>query len=73
MRGSSQPSPRAGHFQFDLPAYVAHRLAEAGVESVEDLAACTYARETEFFSYRRSVHRKEPDYGRQLSAILLTD
>jgi YfiH family protein len=66
------PSPRAGHFQFDLPAYVAHRLHEAGIESVEDLAACTYARQTEFFSYRRSVHRKEPDYGRQLSAIMLT-
>jgi YfiH family protein len=66
-------SPRAGHWQFDLPAYVAHRLQAAGVESVEILGACTYASEADFFSYRRTTHRKEPDYGRQLSAIVLKD
>jgi polyphenol oxidase len=67
------PSSRAGHWRFDLPAYVAHRLKQAGVVSVEALDACTYARDTEFFSYRRTTHRKEPDYGRQLSAIALAD
>src|SRR3984893_16946163 len=56
--------PRAGHWQFDLPAYVAQRLKGAGVESVESLDACTYEREDAFFSYRRTTHRKEPDYGR---------
>lgn len=66
-------SPRAGHWQFDLPAYVAHRLRQGGVESVVGLGICTYAREQEFFSYRRTTHRKEPDYGRQLSAIVLMD
>jgi YfiH family protein len=66
-------SPRAGHWQFDLPAYVAQRLKEASVESVEILDACTYAREDEFFSYRRTTHRKEPDYGRELSAIMLEE
>jgi YfiH family protein len=66
-------SPRADHWQFDLPAYVAQRLKEAGIESVEILDACTYAREDEFFSYRRTTHRKEPDYGRQLSAIMLAE
>jgi len=65
------PSRRSGHFQFDLPAYVAQRLTESGVEHVEDLRACTYAREADFFSYRRTTHRKEPDYGRELSAVML--
>ena len=66
-------SPRADHWQFDLPAYVAQRLKRAGVESVDIIDACTYAREDEFFSYRRTTHRKEPDYGRELSAIMLAE
>ena len=64
-------SPRPDHWQFDLPAYVAERLRSAGILSVEVLGACTYAREDDFFSYRRTTHRKEPDYGRQLSTIAL--
>jgi polyphenol oxidase len=65
------PSMKAAHWQFDPPAYVAQRLRQTGIESVENLGVCTYASENEFFSYRRTTHRKEPDYGRQLSAILL--
>jgi YfiH family protein len=66
-------SPRADHWQFDLPAYVAQRLKAAGIESVDSMGACTYAREDAFFSYRRTTHRKEPDYGRELSAIMLAE
>ena len=66
-------SPRADHWQFDLPAYLTQRLKQADVESVELLGACTYAREDDFFSYRRTTHRKEPDYGRELSAIVLAE
>jgi YfiH family protein len=65
------PSMRAGHSQFDLEAYVAARLTEAGVGGIERLAACTYARESDFFSFRRTTHRGEADYGRDLSAIFL--
>jgi polyphenol oxidase len=68
-----EQSKREGHWQFDLPAYVAHRLRQSGVGAVEAIPACTYANEAYFFSYRRTTHRKEADYGRQLSAILLTD
>jgi YfiH family protein len=68
-----EPSPRAGHWQFDLPAYVAHRLRQSGIGAVETIPLCTYAHEADFFSYRRTTHRKEPDYGRQLSAIMLAD
>jgi YfiH family protein len=65
------PSRRSGHWQFDLPAYVAHRLRQSGIGTVETLPACTYVDEARFFSYRRATHRKEADYGRQLSAIML--
>jgi YfiH family protein len=68
-----KPSPRADHAQFDLAGYVAARLAGAGVTRVEDLGHCTYADPGNFFSYRRSVHRGEPDYGRHVNAIVLLD
>src|SRR5581483_10887558 len=66
------PSDRDGYFRFDLPAYVAHRLTQAGTGSVETLGICTYPAENGFFSYRRTTHAGEPDYGRQISAIVLT-
>jgi YfiH family protein len=68
-----KPSGRAGHALFDLPGYIAARLARAGIRQIEDLACCTYADPTQFFSYRRSVHRGEPDYGRHINAITLVD
>jgi hypothetical protein len=60
---------RPGHHQFDLEAYVAHRLAAAGILRVEMLGLDTYADPTRFFSFRRATHAQEPDYGRQLSII----
>ncbi len=63
---------RAGHYQFDLESYVARRLGDAGIASVARLGACTYADEAAFFSFRRTTHRGEKDYGRQISAIVLT-
>jgi YfiH family protein len=65
------PSAGKDHWQFDLEAYVVARLSAAGVARVEKLALCTYSDESRFFSYRRTTHRREPDYGRQLSAIML--
>ena len=64
-------SDKAGHWRFDLEAYVVHRLQEAGLTNIEPLSACTYAREGDFFSFRRATHRAEKDYGRQVSAIVL--
>ena len=60
---------RAGHHHFDLEAYVAHRLATAGVARVEALGLDTYAQADRFYSFRRATHRGEPDYGRQISLI----
>jgi YfiH family protein len=56
---------------FDLPGYCTQRLRDAGVTQIDSLGLCTYENESLFFSYRRSVHRGEADYGRQISAIVL--
>lgn len=73
MRRFFLPSDREGHYRFDLPGYVAHRLTQAGTGKVENLAICTYPPENGFFSFRRTTHAGEPDYGRQISAIMLTE
>jgi copper oxidase (laccase) domain-containing protein len=57
--------------RFALAAFVGSRLRAAGVGRVEVLGACTYADPARFFSYRRTTHLAEPDYGRQISAIML--
>jgi hypothetical protein len=62
---------QSDRWHFDLPGYVAARLVSAGIGKVEAVAPCTYASEEDFFSFRRATHRGEPDYGRQLSAVLL--
>jgi YfiH family protein len=56
---------------FDLPAFVLHRLRAAGIGSAEWLRHCTYSNPELFFSYRRSVHEKQADYGRLISTIRL--
>lgn len=66
-----EKSARGEHAWFDLPAYIGERLVRAGVGRFEDLALDTYSDEERFFSYRRSVHRGEPDYGRLVGAIVL--
>jgi polyphenol oxidase len=63
---------RDSHALFDLGGYVAARLKGAGVGHVEDLGLCTYADAARFFSYRRTTHRAEADYGRHVNAIALT-
>lgn len=64
---------KPGHHQFDLEAYVVHRLAAAGLRRIEALGADTDADPARFFSYRRATHEGAPDYGRQISVIALTD
>lgn len=66
------PSDKEGHYRFDLEDYAASRLTAAGVVSVQKLGVCTYPAENGFFSFRRTTHAGEPDYGRQVSAILLS-
>ena len=65
-------STRADHFMFDLPGYIGARLKANGVGRFENLGLDTYADEARFYSYRRSVHKGEDDYGRLVAAIALT-
>ena len=64
---------RQDRLQFDLPGYCEMRLARAGVGRVDALAFDTYSEETALFSYRRACHAGERDYGRNMSAIVLSD
>ena len=67
------PAERSGHALFDLPGYIGARLKKAAVGKIEDLVLDTYSEEKLFFSYRRSTHKGEQDYGRLVAAISVTD
>lgn len=56
---------------FDLPGFGLHRLRAAGVGLAEWTRHCTYADPDRFYSYRRSTHANEADYGRLIAAIRL--
>src|SRR3546814_1851607 len=49
---------------FDIEAYVAARLAAAGVTRIEAMGEDTYSQPSRFYSYRRFCHQGEPGYGR---------
>jgi YfiH family protein len=66
------PALRAQHAMFDLPGFISSRLERAEIQGVDDLGLCTYAEPARFFSYRRTTHRGEPDYGRHVNAIALS-
>jgi len=62
---------KPGHFQFDLEGFIAARLAAAGVRTVVAMGVDTYPDADRWFSFRRTTHAGEADYGRQLSLIAL--
>jgi len=64
------PGERDGHAMFDLAGFIRMRLENAGVLMIDDVGVDTYS-DQRFYSYRRSVHRKEADYGRHVHAIAL--
>jgi purine-nucleoside/S-methyl-5'-thioadenosine phosphorylase / adenosine deaminase len=64
------PAAREGHAMFDLAGFIRMRLENAGVLMIDDTGLDTYSDER-FYSYRRSVHQGEPDYGRHVHAIAL--
>ena len=66
-------SERTAHALFDLNGFIAARVQHAGIVNFENLGLCTYAEPERFYSYRRSTHRGEADYGRHINAIALED
>ena len=65
------PAEREGHALFDITGYVARRLSGLGLAALGATGGDTCAEASRFFSYRRSVHRGEPDYGRNISIVAL--
>ena len=65
------PDPEDGKYRFDLRGFVLKRLHDAGLVCIDAIMRDTYAEEELFFSYRRTCHRGEEDYGRGLSAITM--
>ncbi|MFE3839355.1 peptidoglycan editing factor PgeF [Pseudogemmobacter sonorensis] len=61
----------SGRYLFDLPAFGLHRLRQAGIGHAEWTRHCTYRDSERFFSYRRTTHAGEADYGRLISTIRL--
>ena len=72
-KGFFKPASRPGHFLFDLPGYIAGRLARLGLAAIDRAPHDTAAEEALFFSYRRACLRGEDDYGRGLAAIALAE
>lgn len=60
-----------GKYHFNLPHFGMDRLRNAGVADASWTGHCTYSDANRFYSYRRSVHQKEADYGRLVSVIRL--
>ena len=58
-------------YLFDRPSYGLWRLREAGVGHADWTRHCTYRDPARFYSYRRTTHAGEADYGRQISVIRL--
>lgn len=76
----ARDSANAGYFvrasafakpHFDLPGFVVNRLRQAKIRNIVNASQCTHANESLFFSFRRTTQRNEPDYGRQISAIVV--
>jgi len=64
------PSSKANHSMFDLAGFIRTQLERAGIEAIDDVGIDTYT-DPRFFSYRRTTHRTEPDYGRNIHALVL--
>lgn len=67
------PTTRRTFFMFDLQGFVKHQLKAAGLQDITQVAMDTYANEPQFYSFRRTTHRGELDYGRHISAITLRE
>ena len=66
-------SLKSDHYMFDLPMYLVDRMIIFGVGLVTDSKFCTYSDVGRFFSYRRTTHLQEKDYGRLISAITMSE
>ena len=62
---------KGDRYQFDLPSYSLNQLRAARIKEAVWTGHCTYSAPEQFYSYRRSLHENQPDYGRLISCICL--
>ena len=60
------PQVKIGHYREEI---LNHSYVFTNIENIE---MDTFSEEEFFYSYRRSLHNKEKDYGRCISVILMT-
>lgn len=56
-------------WHFDLSGYITVRLAQSGLQNIQDLHRDTLSNVARYYSYRRAMQIGEPNYGRQISLI----
>ncbi|MFS4439620.1 peptidoglycan editing factor PgeF [Paracoccaceae bacterium GXU_MW_L88] len=61
---------KGDRLMFNLPSFILDTLRrEEEIADAEWIGECTYSNPGKFFSYRRTTHQNEPDYGRLISVI----
>ena len=61
----------SGKYMFDLPRFGLSCLRASGIHNCEWVGECTYSSPEKYYSYRRTTHKGEADYGRLISVIRL--
>ena len=62
----------AENYFFDLRGYINKEITKLNINNIENIEKDTFSEAEFFYSYRRSCHNKEKDYGRCISVILMT-
>ncbi len=56
---------------FGLNKYIYYQLKSLGLNKIDIIDKDTYITKNNFFSARRSIHKKQNDYGRNISIIMI--
>ena len=56
---------------FDLTNFIYNQLISFGISKIDVIRKDTFDKKNNFFSARRSIKKNEPDYGRNISVIML--
>jgi len=63
---------RGNKYVFDLRGCVNKEISNLNIKNIENIEKDTFSDHETFFSYRRSCYKREKNYGRCISVILMT-